>query len=76
KIQTDSGEFYSEGHHLVPLGENGYDSLSNVVILCPLCHKKLHYWKDREHLKGKITYSQEHIKTLKKLGFEEEANAS
>jgi len=37
------GGLYSESHHLVPLGRKGADVISNIVILCPNCHKQLHY---------------------------------
>lgn len=57
--------YYSEGHHKIPLGEDGYDDLRNVVIVCPLCHKKLHYAEDRETLKEKIRYSAEHERILR-----------
>jgi len=29
---------YSEGHHILPLGENGPDIASNILILCPNHH--------------------------------------
>jgi predicted HNH restriction endonuclease len=66
-IETDSGAFYAEGHHLIPLGEEGCDDLRNVIILCPLCHKKLHYSKDRAELKEEIRYSPEHERMLQDL---------
>lgn len=37
------GEWYSEAHHLVPLGQGGLDDLHNLVILSPLLHRMLHY---------------------------------
>ncbi len=37
------GENYSESHHVVPLGKRGADRLSNIVILCANCHRKMHY---------------------------------
>ncbi|MCY4491830.1 MAG: hypothetical protein OXC46_10310, partial [Thaumarchaeota archaeon] len=30
--KKDNGEYYSEAHHLIPLGENGADNVSNIVI--------------------------------------------
>jgi hypothetical protein len=65
KIETDSGDFYTEGHHKIPLGDKGYDDMANVVMLCPLCHKRLHYSKDRKSYKKKIKYSKEHKRLLK-----------
>jgi 5-methylcytosine-specific restriction protein A len=38
-----NGENYSEGHHVIPLGEKGADLPSNFVVLCATCHKKMHY---------------------------------
>jgi len=65
-IETDSG-FYSEGHHVIPLGEKGYTSYENVIVLCPLCHRKLHYSKDREQLKEMILYSEGHKLLIEQL---------
>lgn len=36
------GTPYLEIHHIVPLGKGGKDDLSNLVALCPNCHRKLH----------------------------------
>lgn len=41
---------YVEAHHLVPIGRQGsygvsLDVISNIVALCPLCHKLLHHGK-------------------------------
>ncbi|MBI4722465.1 MAG: HNH endonuclease [Candidatus Stahlbacteria bacterium] len=36
---------YSESHHLVFLGEAGSNDYSNIIIVCPDCHRKLHYAK-------------------------------
>jgi len=37
------GTFYSEAHHLVPLGEGGADNPKNIVVISPLVHRMLHY---------------------------------
>ena len=39
---------YLEGHHLVPLAQqarfgNSLDVYANLIGLCPLCHRKLHF---------------------------------
>ena len=44
---------YMEGHHLIPLRyqsefDTGIDVYANVVCLCPLCHRLLHYGVDKE----------------------------
>ncbi|MCM3152254.1 HNH endonuclease signature motif containing protein [Priestia megaterium] len=47
-ISKASGVSYMEAHHLVPLKrqneiENSLDVLSNIVSLCPNCHRKIHH---------------------------------
>jgi len=38
-----NGDLYSEGHHLIPLGKGGADSIYNIVVLSPLIHRMFHY---------------------------------
>jgi predicted HNH restriction endonuclease len=52
-ISKTSGVSYMEAHHLVPLKrqneiENSLDVLSNIVSLCPNCHRKIHHAEDKE----------------------------
>lgn len=42
-FKKKNGQGYTEAHHLIPLGENGDDSVRNLVILCPQMHRMLHY---------------------------------
>ncbi len=42
-FRKKDGTLYSEAHHLIPLGNDGADSLFNIVVLSPLIHKMLHY---------------------------------
>ncbi|MCE1189211.1 MAG: hypothetical protein LWX56_08705 [Ignavibacteria bacterium] len=42
-FKKKNGEYYVEGHHLIPLGIEGSDSYSNIIIVSPLIHKMLHY---------------------------------
>lgn len=42
------GSWYSEVHHLIPLGENGSDSYANAIVISPLIHRMLHYAKVSE----------------------------
>jgi hypothetical protein len=46
-----NGEPYLESHHIIPLAENGSDSIYNVVGLCPNCHRKMHSLKLAEDIK-------------------------
>lgn len=40
---THSGQIYLETHHIVPLHRGGVDNTSNVVALCPLHHREIHF---------------------------------
>lgn len=45
---------YLDGHHIIWLSKGGPDVLTNVVALCPNCHKKMHVLdlkSDQERLK-------------------------
>jgi 5-methylcytosine-specific restriction endonuclease McrA len=44
---TENGERYLESHHVVEVSQRGPDSPTNVVAVCPLCHRKAHYAADR-----------------------------
>jgi len=58
------GTPYMEAHHLIPLAyrKQGfeYDTLSNSVCLCPMCHKKIHMAEDsvREEMIVKLYYQR------------------
>lgn len=48
-----TNEQYMEGHHLIALShqdefENSLDIYSNVMCLCPICHRLLHYGIEKE----------------------------
>ena len=45
---NDNGEIYLEKHHLIPIEyydefDNSIDNYINIYVLCPLCHRKIHY---------------------------------
>lgn len=44
---TENEEAYLESHHLVLLANGGPDTPDNCAALCPNCHRKMHYSKDR-----------------------------
>ena len=44
---TPDGAPYFEVHHIQPLAEDGEDSLENVAVLCPKCHREQHYAIDK-----------------------------
>ncbi|GAH25955.1 unnamed protein product, partial [marine sediment metagenome] len=46
-FKKKSGEDFIEAHHIVQLSEKKEGSLctENVVLLCPNCHREIHYGK-------------------------------
>jgi len=53
---TDSeGQPFLEVNHIKPLSENGEDSVSNAVALCPNCHRRCHYGSDKKEIAVKLT---------------------
>jgi hypothetical protein len=45
-FETTGGYNYTETHHLIGVGKGGADAPMNIVVLCPLCHRKVHYGTD------------------------------
>lgn len=42
-FKTRAGSPYCEIHHIIPRRKGGKDAPSNMVVLCPVCHRKIHY---------------------------------
>jgi 5-methylcytosine-specific restriction protein A len=38
-----NGEHYSEVHHIVSLSKGGSQATDNCLVVCPTCHRKMHY---------------------------------
>ncbi len=52
-IPENSTKQYMEAHHIIPLKMQdkfkcGLDVYANVICLCPICHRFLHYGKKKE----------------------------
>lgn len=52
-IAEASNKPYMEGHHAIPMKLQGsfsqsLDVYANIVCLCPLCHRKIHYGQKNE----------------------------
>ena len=52
-IAKSTNHAYMEGHHLIPMKyqddfECSIDVYANIVCLCPICHKLLHYGQTKE----------------------------
>lgn len=41
--RKSDGSPYLEVHHVVPLAEDGEDTVDNAVALCPNCHRERHF---------------------------------
>lgn len=50
----DQGETFLEIHHIRPLGEGGKDCLSNVIALCPNCHRAAHLSNKRAEIRAAL----------------------
>ncbi len=50
EYKDKQGRPYLEAHHIIPLSENGPDELSNMVALCPNCHRKMHIVGDSDDI--------------------------
>ena len=59
-FKKKNGEMYFEIHHIVHYSDGGENSAQNCVLLCPNCHRKIHFAKEEivknmeENLKNKI----------------------
>lgn len=50
-ISKSTGHSYMEGHHLIPMKyqdqfADSIDVYANIVCLCPICHRLIHYGTD------------------------------
>lgn len=56
-ILKANGAYYIEACHIKPKAEGGKDSLDNILILCPNCHKLFDYGERSKENIQKDTYS-------------------
>lgn len=79
-FKKKNGDYYSEVHHIIPLGESGSDLVNNMVVICSNCHSQVTYAetklgklaenKREIFINGEkkfINYLPEHFKSLIKL---------
>lgn len=59
----DDDSPYLEVHHVVPLSEEGDDTLINAAALCPHCHREIHYGKKRHALRDRLRIRIESLET-------------
>lgn len=66
---------YSEAHHIIPMSfqsefENkNLDCLENIISLCPICHRQVHYGDSREREVILEVLFESRKELLKKRGF-------
>lgn len=53
-FKKHDGQIYLESHHVVPLCEDGADSIANVIALCPNDHRRAHYSEGRADMAEKM----------------------
>mgnify|MGYP001176895203 CR=1 FL=1 len=53
-FRTAAGSIYLETHHVVPLSENGSDTVNNVVAICPNHHREAHYGEQRDTVRTEL----------------------
>ncbi len=49
-----NGKPFLEVHHVLPLSQEGSDTITNTVALCPNCHKELHFGAQSTNLTNKL----------------------
>lgn len=42
-LKKNNNQPYLEVHHIIPVAKGGKDNLSNVIALCPNCHRAMHF---------------------------------
>jgi hypothetical protein len=49
-FKKHDGQIYLESHHVVPLYQDGDDTIENVIALCPNDHRMAHFGEHRDDL--------------------------
>ena len=60
-FKNESDEPYLETHHLIPVSEGGLDSPTNIIAVCPNCHRRFHHSKEKEILTEKMRQIINHL---------------
>ena len=50
-----NGKHYIETHHIISLGQDGPDTIDNVIGLCPEHHRQAHYGCDSKNLETEFS---------------------
>ena len=64
-IAEKDNRMYMEGHHAIPMKlqdkfDKSLDVYANIVCLCPICHRRIHYGltKDRQEMISRLYFSR------------------
>ena len=64
-IAEQSKKQYMEGHHVIPIHfqsrfDNSLDIYANIICMCPICHRKIHYGlkEDRQIMMNQIYHQR------------------
>ncbi|WP_293779749.1 HNH endonuclease [uncultured Oxalicibacterium sp.] len=60
-FRTSNGDFYLEGHHVIPLNCGGLDDIRNVVAICADDHRRAHFGEDRHELRDRMIWDILHV---------------
>ena len=52
-FKQKNGNWYAEAHHILELSKSKIDLPSNMICVCPTCHRVIHYGTDEELEKRK-----------------------
>ena len=50
----NSEDLYFEAHHIIFLSNGGKDKIENMILLCPDCHRKAHFSKEKKSLEKRF----------------------
>ena len=53
-FKTVTNGVYLETHHVIPLSQNGPDTVWNLVALCPNDHRRAHHGDDRVEIRNQL----------------------
>ncbi len=54
-FKTSSGALFLETHHIIPLSQNGPDTIYNVAAICPNHHREAHYGDGADLIRETLT---------------------
>ncbi|MBI2793746.1 MAG: HNH endonuclease [Ignavibacteria bacterium] len=59
---TSSNGIFLETHHIIPLANQGEDSMNNISAICPNCHRRAHLGIDAGVIADKLKELRKNVK--------------